>query len=234
MWGEILKFLKSFKALSKFELLLWLFSVAVVSGSFLLAPDKYYLSLCASVIGVTALIFVAKGYLLGQVLTIVFAVFYGIISFFFSYYGEMITYVFMTAPMAVMALIQWYKNPYKDTDEVKVQSITKKQINVMLILTVLVTFAFYFILKFLGNTNLIISTVSITTSFLACYLTFLRSPYYALSYAANDIVLIVLWVLASIKDPAYLPMIFCFIMFFANDIYGFINWKRMKMRQNIN
>ena len=123
-----MKFLKQFKALSKFELALWLLSVAVVSISFLLSPDKDYLSLCASVIGVTALIFVAKGYLLGQVLTIIFALFYGIISFFFSYYGEMITYVFMTAPMAVMALIQWYKNPYKDTDEVKVQSITKKQI----------------------------------------------------------------------------------------------------------
>ena len=146
----------------------------------------------------------------------------------------MITYVFMTAPMAVMALIQWYKNPYKDTDEVKVQSITKKQITVMLIFTVLVTFVFYFILKWLENANLIISTLSITTSFLACYLTFLRSPFYALAYAANDIVLIILWVLASLKSPSYIPMIFCFIMFFANDIYGFINWKRMKMQQSIN
>lgn len=228
-----MKFLKQFKALSKFELALWLLSVAVVSISFLLSPDKDYLSLCASVIGVTALIFVAKGYLLGQVLTIIFALFYDIISFFFSYYGEMITYVFMTAPMAVMALIQWYKNPYKDTDEVKVQSITKKQITVMLTLAALVTFVFYFILKWLGNANLIISTLSITTSFLACYLTFLRSPYYALAYAANDIVLIILWVLASIRSPSYIPMIFCFIMFFANDIYGFINWKRMKMQQSI-
>lgn len=228
-----MKFFKQFKALSKFELALWLLSVAVVSASFLLSPDKDYLSLCASVIGVTALIFVAKGYLLGQVLTIIFAIFYGIISFYFSYYGEMITYVFMTAPMAVMALIQWYKNPYKDTDEVKVQSITKKQITVMLTLATLVTFMFYFILKWLGNANLIISTLSITTSFLACYLTFLRSPYYALAYAANDIVLIVLWILASIHSPSYIPMIFCFIMFFANDIYGFINWKRMKIQQSI-
>lgn len=228
-----MKFLKQFKALSKFELSLWILSVAVVSASFLLSPDKDYLSLCASVIGVTALIFVAKGYLLGQVLTIIFAIFYGIISFYFSYYGEMITYVFMTAPMAVMALIQWYKNPFKDTDEVKVQSITKKQITVMLTLATLVTFMFYFILKWLGNANLIISTLSITTSFLACYLTFLRSPYYALAYAANDIVLIVLWILASIHSPSYIPMIFCFIMFFANDIYGFINWKRMKIQQSI-
>ena len=73
--------------------------------------------------------------------------------------------------------------------------------------------------------------MSITTSFLACYLTYLRSPYYALGYSANDIVLIILWILASIKDPANIPMIFCFVMFLVNDVYGFINWKRMSKRQ---
>ena len=60
---------------------------------------------------------------------------------------------------------------------------------------------------------------------------YMRSPYYAIAYAGNDIVLIVLWVLASIQDISYLPMVLCFVMFFANDIYGFINWKRMRKRQ---
>ncbi len=58
-----------------------------------------------------------------------------------------------------------------------------------------------------------------------------RSPNYALAYAANDIVLIVLWILASMDNLSYLPMIACFAMFFVNDIYGFINWIRMKNRQ---
>ncbi len=224
---------KNFKALSKFELVLWLVSMAVVTTSFLLAPSKDILSLIASLIGVTALIFVAKGFVFGQALTVIFAVFYGIISFVFTYYGEMITYVCMTAPMAVLAMIQWYKNPYKDSGEVKVQKINKKQVLVMLLLTAVVTLIFYFILKVLGNANLIISTISITTSFLACYLTALRSPFYALAYAANDIVLIILWVLASIKNTSYLPMIFCFVMFLLNDLYGFINWQKMKKIQDI-
>ena len=62
-------------------------------------------------------------------------------------------------------------------------------------------------------------------------LTFLRSPYYALAYAANDIVLIVLWVAAAVNDISCLPMIFCFIMFLANDLYGFFNRKRMQKAQ---
>ena len=39
-------------------------------------------------------------------------------------------------------------------------------------------------------------------------LTIFRSPYYAVAYSFNDIVLIILWVLATIENPAY----FCMVM----------------------
>ena len=223
--------LKLFKSLTKFEFFLWLSSSVIVSLSFLLTPEKDILSLAASLVGVTALIFLAKGYVAGQVLTVIFSIFYGLISFFYSYYGEMITYLFMSTPMAIMATIEWYKNPYKNSKEVKIRAITKKHLIGVVILSLAVTFVFYFILKALNTTNLIFSTLSIATSFFAASLTYLRSPYYALGYTANDIVLIVLWVLASIENPAYVPMVFCFIAFFFNDIYGYINWTRMQKRQ---
>lgn len=95
----------------------------------------------------------------------------------------------------------------------------------------LVTILFYYILAAFHNANLIPSTLSVTTSFLASYLTFRRSPYYALAYAANDLVLIVLWILASIADRQYLSMVVCFAVFFVNDLYGFVNWSKMKKRQ---
>ena len=60
------------------------------------------------------MIFNAKGNPIGQFLTIVFSLLYGIISYGFSYYGEMITYLGMTMPMSVFALVSWIKNPYKD------------------------------------------------------------------------------------------------------------------------
>ena len=84
-----------FKKLNTLELCLWIFSLVLVILSFVLSPLKDYLTLVASLIGVTALIFVAKGMVIGQILTVVFSVFYGIISFFFAYYGEMITYLLM-------------------------------------------------------------------------------------------------------------------------------------------
>jgi len=229
------KYLASFKTLTKFEKGLWLTSLTIVLVSYLLSflfsGNGDLLNLVTSLIGVTALIFVAKGHVLGQLLTVVFSVFYGIISVLFAYYGEMITYLFMTTPMAIVAAIEWIKNPYKDTREVKVHKVTKKQLAVMWLSAVLVTVLFYFILKALNTANLFFSTVSITTSFVASYLTFLRSPYYAIGYSANDIVLIVLWILASVENISYLPMVACFIMFLFNDLYGFYNWRKMQKRQ---
>ncbi|MBQ6794988.1 MAG: nicotinamide mononucleotide transporter [Clostridia bacterium] len=226
-----MRFRNSFKDLTKFEMSLWFISLFVVILSFVFSKGGDYMTLAASLIGVTALIFVAKGYVIGQVLTVVFALFYGIISFFFRYYGEMLTYMCMTAPIAVMAVVSWIRHPFEGTKEVEVRKMDRKEVLGMFALSIAVTVVFYFILGALDTANLFFSTISVTTSFLACYLTYMRNPFYALAYAANDIVLIVLWILASIEDISYLPMIFCFVMFFANDIYGFYNWKRMERRQ---
>ena len=101
----------------------------------------------------------------------------------------------------------------------------------MYVLTAVVTLVFYFILAHFNTAYIIPSTLSVTTSFIAVYLTFRRSPYFALAYAANDVVLILLWTLAAVEDISYLSVIICFVMFLVNDLYGFISWKRMEKRQ---
>ena len=218
---------------SKGELILWSSSVLLIIISFILFDRENYFTLINSLIGVTSLIFCAKGNPLGQILIIIFGIIYGFISYSFAYYGEMITYVGMTVPMAIIALISWLRNPFQgNKSEVKVSHLKSKDIVYMIVLSFLVTLIFYFILKELNTANLIPSTLSVTTSFIAVYLTAKRSPYYALAYAANDIVLIVLWILAAIEDASYLSVIICFVVFLANDLYGYYNWKRMQKRQS--
>ncbi len=225
-------FFNPFKRLTKFEMCLWIVSVMVVWLSYLLSGGSDALTVVCSLIGVTALIFLAKGFVIGQALCIIFSVFYGIISFFFQYYGEMITYLCMTTPAAIASLISWLRHPYKNSGEVEVSKVSKKQGILMIVFSALITVIFYFILSALNNANLLFSTISVTTSFIAAYLTYLRSPYYALGYAANDVVLIILWTLAALEDVSYVPMIMCFVMFLANDLYGYYNWKRIQGKQN--
>ena len=217
---------------SKAELTLWVSSASLILVSFFLFDRVNFMILAASLIGTTSLIFNAKGNPIGQALMILFSLLYGLISYTFSYFGEMITYLGMTGPMALFALISWLRNPFKgNRAEVAVNRIGKWEYSGMYLATAMVTLGFYYILAHFNTANIIPSTLSVATSFIAVYLTFRRSPYFALAYAANDVVLIVLWTLAAKEDISYLSVIICFIMFLVNDLYGFVSWKRMERRQ---
>ncbi len=219
---------------TKGELILWTSSSVLIIAAYLVFNRGSLLTLTASLVGVTSLIFNAKGNPIGQALMIVFSVLYGIISLSFCYYGEMITYMGMTAPMALMALISWIKNPYNgNRSEVTVNRLKPREPVFALILTALVTLVFYFILKYFNTSYLAVSTISVSTSFIAVYLTFRRSPWFAMGYAANDVVLIILWCLAAVEDTSYISVIVCFAAFLFNDLYGFYNWRKMQKRQKM-
>lgn len=120
---------KLFNYFSLSEICLWIASVFLIVISFLLFDRENHLTLLASLIGVTSLIFNAKGNPFGQFLMVIFSLLYGIISYTFSYYGEMITYLGMTMPMAIFALVSWLKNPYQgNRAEVKINSLSFREI----------------------------------------------------------------------------------------------------------
>ena len=219
---------------SRTDLTLWSASVAAILVSFALFDRESYLTLAASLIGVTSLIYNAKGNPFGQLLMVVFSLLYGVISYTFRYFGEMITYLGMTMPMATFALVSWLKNPYNGNKaEVAVNHLSRREWLFACALTLGVTVLFYFILAAFDTANLLPSTLSVTTSFLAVYLTFRRSAAFAVAYAANDVILIILWLMASRTDSSYLSVAVCFISFLANDLYGFISWRRMARRQAV-
>ena len=229
--------MKTFKRLTsyftKMELLLWAWSNVLIIFSFFFFKQKNFLTLGASLIGVSSLIFSAKGNPIGQVLMIIFSLFYGIISFSYHYYGEVLTYLGMTMPMAIIALVSWLKHPYAGKhSEVRVNHIHGLEIIILAVLTSLVTYVFYLILVYFKTVHIVFSTLSVSTTFIAVYLTFRRSSYFTIAYAVNDLVLIVLWGLASIEDLSYLSVVVCFVTFLANDLYGFYNWRKMAKRQN--
>ena len=144
----------------------------------------------------------------------------------------MITYFCMSLPMSVFSLVAWLRNPYEAGHaEVRVNRIGRSERWLLVLLAALVTVVFYFVLKAFSTANLITSTFSVTTSFIAAYLTMRRSPFYALAYTVNDVVLIVLWLLACREDISYLSVVMCFVVFIANDLYGFFHWLSMRRAQ---
>lgn len=226
------KYQNPFRTLTRFEWGLWLSSLVLLTVLYFMLKDRNPMTLAASLVGVTGLVFVAKGDPVGQIFIVFFSLFYAVVSLEFRYYGEMITYVGMSAPAAVLATIEWFKNPAeKGKNEVRVARLSKKKWLILVPASIVVTVVFYFILKYFGTANLLVSTLSVATSFFAAMLTYLRSPFYGLGYAANDIVLIVMWIMASVVDISYFPMVLCFVVFLVNDCYGFFNWRRIERRQ---
>ena len=217
---------------TKFELALLFSGIAIITLSYLIFDRQSPFNLICSLLGATALIFCAKGNPIGSAIMIVFSILYGIISLTFKYYGEMFTYFFMSLPMSVLCLISWLKNPFNGNKaQVKIDDLKPKDILFLAVLSLIITTVFFFVLRALNTTNLVVSTISIATSFFAAFLTYKRSPYFALAYAVNDLVLIILWVYASFFNTAYASVATCFIIFLINDIYGFINWLKMKKKQ---
>ena len=219
------------KDLTKKEWALWIGSIGTILTANILSGNMDILTIAAACIGITSLILAAKGNVWAQILMIVFSILYGILSWWFRYWGEMITYLGMTLPMAVWSTITWIRHPAENGKEVAIQKLRPRHIWGLLFWGTITTAMFYFILRTLNTPNLVFSTISVATSFLAAALTMLRSSYYALGYASNDLVLIVLWVLASMENTKYISVVVCFAAFTVNDIYGFINWQKMKARQ---
>ena len=219
--------------LDRKDIYIWLVSAILITFSFLISGNDY-LNLATSLIGVTALMYLSKGEPFGQILSIVFSLGYAFVAYNFKYYGEMITYVFMTLPSALFATYIWLKNPLNvGVSQIKIGKMSKGKLLLIFLTAPIVTLIFFFILRAFKTPNLLISTISITTSFIASMFTFYRSKYYAVAYAFNDIVLIILWVLATIESLSYLPMVLCFLVFLFNDLNAFFSWSKMEDKQKL-
>lgn len=227
-----MKFLLRFD-LNKNEFVLWIISVSLLMMSFIISKSSPLL-LFSSIIGVTSLLFIAKGEPMGQFLMIIFSILYSVVSFEQRLYSEIITYLGMTYPSSLIALIVWLKNPYKEGKSVvKVSQLSKKNMLLLVCTTPIVGFIFYQVLVFLNTPFILISTISIVSSYIASMLMFFRSRHYAIFYAINDLVLITLWTLASHNDGRYIPMIICFVIFFIHDSYAFFNWKTINKEKQL-
>jgi nicotinamide mononucleotide transporter PnuC len=223
---------KVFKGWTKFEVIFLIVSLCAITICFLFNKDKNIISLITSLLGVFVVLTGAKGLIVSPFINIFYNILYIIISLSQKYYGEVLIYVFLMMPLHITTIISWIKNKSnKNSNIVSINKLNKKEYMVLGLVTVLVTFMFYYILKLLNTNELMISTISLTASLVASYLMLRRSSNYAIAFVINDVILITLWGIACFNDIALLPMVVTFMVFFVNDIYGFISWKKREKEQ---
>lgn len=214
---------------------MWLTALTAITVGFAVTKDRSVLSYLSSLAGITCIIINAKGNVVGQMISVAFSILYGVYSYTQHFYGEMIIYFALMTPIHLVSIYTWIKNKYKGkSHEVTVNTLKKREYAVTAAGSVAVTAAFYFLLRALHTDNLIVSTISLTTSITAAYLMLRRCEYYSLCFIANDIILIVLW---SMKIPTaglqVLPSVMCFSAFLVIDLYAFYNWRKIRKRQTL-
>ena len=199
--------------------------VGVVSKSDLL-------TIICPIVGVIAVLLIAKGQNLGQVFGTLIAILYSIVSFQNKYYGEVLIYGLILFPMHIIGIITWINHKSKKTDFVEINVIKKREWITILTVFPVVFIGIYYLLKYFNTNELLVSTISVITGLFAVYLQIRRSRYSFSFYLINDIILIALWGLPIIHGKyTLLPMLFDPIINFINDLYGFYNWKKMELLQ---
>ena len=217
-----------------FEILFMLFSIVALVVCFVLSEEKSLFSLTCSILGVIAVLTVAKGLFWAPYINLIYNTAYAILSYTQGFYGEFIIGMFLMNAICVITIISWLKNRKKeDARVVEINKIKGREYIFLVCGIILLTVAFYFILKLLNTNKLIVSTISLVGSVVASYLMLRRSSYYAIGFIFNDIVLIVMWSLNMVTNGiGYLPTVICFIIFLFNDVYGFIHWKIEEKKQS--
>lgn len=214
------------------ELLLLFISISIIIVVFFIPKEKNVISLIVSILGVITVLMCSKGLFYAPFLDFIYIALYIILAIKEKYYGEVIIYILIMIPLNTFTLVEWFKNRKEGTNIVTINKVSKKEWFIVSIISVIITFIFYFILKLLNTSQLIVSTISLATSIISAYLLLRRSSYYAIGYITNDIVLIILWSLSCINgNLSNLPLVISLSVFLINDSYGLYNWKRQEIKQ---
>ena len=220
--------------LKPYELLFLICDVCVVVSIFIFF-ERNILSFICSFIGCFAIFSLAKGFFFAPIINVAFDILYIILSYTQCFYGEALIYILMTLPIDFYSSFTWIKNKSNNSEVIKINKIKKIEWLFFWLGTVVLTVVFYFILKALHTSELIISTISFITSAMAGYFLIRRSNYYSLAYSFNDLILIALWTTSFIKfGTSYLPVVINFCCSFVIDFYGFINLQKELKKQTSN
>ena len=225
----MLKFLKKW---SMFEIILLVSSV-LITVMFGIIFKSDILTVVTSLVGILCALLLAKGLVSGQLVGIAIVILYSLVSYKNGFYGEMIIYIGIMLPMYVWGIFEWIKHKNSKTNSIEVNEISKKEWAIVSFIAVILFVVFYFLLKKLRTSELIVSTLSVVDNLFAVYLLARRSKYGFVSYIVNDLILILLWGIPVIQgNLLLLPMLMNPVVNLVNDSYGVINWTKLQKEQS--
>lgn len=191
------------------------------------------IALCNALSSIIGAVFSAKGSPLGYVFGLIETITYIIVSYSQKYYAEVIINLFGFIPLSIYGFFSWLKNMNGQTKSIEVKTLSKKEIYIAFISQIVLSYGYYLLLVYFDTNMPILSTISLILTILGMYFGTRMSVLTYEIYIIHCVFKFVLWLVPIINGNLdNVPVLIATVLYFISDIYGLINWNRLKKIQN--
>lgn len=196
----------------------------IIIISFVMKDSK--VALVSAVCGISYSILAGKGkiscYLFGLCGTFC----YSYISFKNALYGNLALYVLYYFPMQVLGIFKWKKHLKKDVQEIVKTKLSNKERSVYLIFAVILSLITYFILKYLGDLNPLIDSITSVFSVIGLILTVKRCIEQWYVWFIVNALSTVMWVEAYLNGSNCFATILMWAVYLVLSVYFLYTWNK--------
>ena len=228
-----------FSGWTKFEAGWLLLFLAIQIGIFVIQPDSWIATI-AAITGILCVVFVGKGKISNYFFGLISVSLYAYISYTFKLYGEMMLNLLVYVPVQFIGFYFWRKNmTNKNTvntagaSEVIAKALNAKQWGILAIVTVIGTFSYIELLKYLGSALAVLDGATVVISIVAQVLMIMRYREQWALWIIVNIMTISLWAVMYFQNgETSTPLLVMYMMYLCNSIYGYYNWIQLEKRHH--
>lgn len=186
----------------------------------------------SAICGICATITAGKGKISCYIFGMISNICYSYISFKTQLWGHLCLNMLYYFPMQFVGISKWKKHMKKDKQEIfKTQLSIKEQI-FYLIIAIIVTSILYIVLKYFGDSNSVMDSMTTTLSVIAFILTVKRCIEQWYLWSVVNILSIIIWIYAYLNGAHCFATILMWSTYFILGLYFLYNWNKEIKNEN--
>jgi nicotinamide mononucleotide transporter len=213
----------------------WLFTFTLINIYLFFAWSDSLLGLISSISGMLCVVLVAKGKIANYYFGIVQTLTYAYIAYGYGLYGEVMLNALFYFPVQFIGIYMWKKNKTEHGvkgEDVRISSLTRKGWFYTLVSIIILTIGYGFFLKYLGGNLVWTDSATNVLSIAAQILMLKRYTEQWLLWISVNVLSIFLWLGALISQGGNdFSMLVMWSAFLVNSIYGYVNWRKLSIKQ---
>ncbi len=217
--------LKELSGWSKLEVIILLFSTAIIGATSIIMHDRK-LALISAICGILYTIIAGKGKISAFIFGIIGTLACALLSFKVALYGNFALHLFYFFPMEILGIINWKKHLQKEKQEIIKTSLKRNELLVVIFTGCVLEGVIYLTLLKAGDISPLFDSLMCTLSLIGMYLTVKRCVEQWAIWTMANLLSIGIWFGAIQSGEAVFCVLLVRIIYFFLGIYFFIKWHK--------